>query len=160
PSFITIDPPDSNGIRTVAFDINASGEIVGEYSRDPDARDRHGFLRSKDGKYTRIDVPGAGATFARGINPRGDIVEVAFVGGIVHSYLRTKDGEFTQIDFPGATFTRANGINPRGDIVGNYCTGVLPTPCLPDGQNKIHGFLLSRGEFRTIDVPGALDTAA
>jgi hypothetical protein len=42
--------------------------------------------------------------------------------------------------------TNAGGINPSGDIVGNYT----------DGVGKMHGFLLSRGQFTTIDVPGSL----
>jgi hypothetical protein len=42
--------------------------------------------------------------------------------------------------------TIANGINPAGDIVGVYT----------DGVGKQHGFLLSGGQFTTIDFPGAL----
>ena len=46
--------------------------------------------------------------------------------------------------------TVANGINPAGDIVGVFT----------DGVGKQHGFLLSRGQFTTIDVPGAVSTSA
>jgi hypothetical protein len=42
--------------------------------------------------------------------------------------------------------SNAGGINPAGDIVGNYT----------DGVGKMHGFVLSRGQFTTIDVPGSL----
>jgi len=42
--------------------------------------------------------------------------------------------------------TAIGGINPAGDIVGVYT----------DGVGKQHGFLLSGGQFTTIDVPGAL----
>jgi uncharacterized membrane protein len=52
---------------------------------------------------------------------------------------------FTTIDPPGSTFTLALDINAPGDIVGNYATA--------DGRG--HGFLLSKGTFTTIDVPGA-----
>lgn len=41
-----------------------------------------------------------------------------------------------------AVATVANGIDPGGDIVGSYT----------DGSNKSHGFLLSDGQFSTIDV--------
>ena len=51
---------------------------------------------------------------------------------------------FTTIDFPGAFDTIASGINPAGDIVGWYSNG--------RGE---HGFLLSKGAFTAIDVPGA-----
>jgi len=42
--------------------------------------------------------------------------------------------------------TAIGGINPGGDIVGVYT----------DAVGKQHGFLLSGGQFTTIDVPGAL----
>lgn len=42
--------------------------------------------------------------------------------------------------------TAASGINPAGDIVGSYI----------DGVGKQHGFLLSGGQFTTIDVPGEI----
>jgi hypothetical protein len=42
--------------------------------------------------------------------------------------------------------SNAGGINPQGDIVGNYT----------DGAGKMHGFLLSAGQFTTIDAPGSL----
>ena len=51
---------------------------------------------------------------------------------------------FTSIDFPGATSTSAWGINARGDIVGGYLS--------PDKSD--HGFLLSGGQFTTIDFLG------
>ena len=45
-----------------------------------------------------------------------------------------------------ARSTSAQGINPGGDIVGSYV----------DAVGKSHGFLLSGGQFTSIDVPGAL----
>jgi hypothetical protein len=45
-----------------------------------------------------------------------------------------------------ARSTSALGINPGGDIVGFYV----------DAVGKQHGYLLRRGQFTTIDVPGAL----
>ena len=53
---------------------------------------------------------------------------------------------FYTIDVPSSTLTTAFGINPAGDIVGTYNDAV-------GGQ---HGFLLSHGQFNTIDVPGWL----
>jgi hypothetical protein len=43
----------------------------------------------------------------------------------------------------------ANGINPEEDIVGFY-----------DNATGRHGFLLSKGAFTTIDVPGAFSTGS
>ena len=44
----------------------------------------------------------------------------------------------------------AGGINDRGQIVGNFS----------DASGISHGFLLSAGNFMTIDFPGALDDTA
>jgi uncharacterized membrane protein len=156
-TFVTIDPPDSDHNFTACLDINDRGQIVGLYNSTPDGH-RHGFLRSEDGAYARIDFPGSTATHATGINPRGQIVGHTLVSGKRHGYLREENGEFTQIDFPGAMATLAIGIDPRGDIVGRYCVNT-PPQCA-NGNRNAHGFLLSRGEFTTIDVPGALETHA
>ena len=156
PTFTTIDPPDSDGTLTTAIDINSAGDIVGLY-RTPDGH-RYGFLRSKDGLFTKIDFPGSSVTNADSINPSGEIVGHTLVKGKRHGYLRKKNGEFTQIDFPGAAATLALGINSRGDIVGHYCI-VTPPQCL-NGNRNAHGFLLREGSFTTIDVPGALETQA
>ncbi len=52
----------------------------------------------------------------------------------------------TTIDVPNSAATSAQGINPAGDIVGSYT----------DALGHSHGFLLSKGQFTTIDVPGEL----
>src|SRR5579859_3145958 len=64
---------------------------------------------------------------------------------------------FVSIDVPCsacpggiARRTAINGINPGGDIVGLYT----------DAVGMQHGFLLSRGQFTTLDVPGAVSTNA
>src|ERR1700728_2985912 len=55
---------------------------------------------------------------------------------------------FHSFDFPGATDTQATSMSPWGDIVGRYFNS--------DGSQ--HGFLLQRGRFFSIDVPGAVLT--
>jgi uncharacterized membrane protein len=77
---------------TWAWDINPSGEIVGQYTDT--AKMSHGFL---------LSLGDAIATF--GANTQGS------AGGSFN---------FVSIDFPGATTTNAYGINSRGDVVGNY----------------------------------------
>ena len=143
PTFTTIDFPGAR--MTSPVDVNATGEIVGEYTNA--AGTNHGFLLSRRA-FTSIDFPGAVLTTALGINPRGDIVgRYQTSDGHFHGFLMSR-GTFTSIDF-GDTLTRAHGINARGDIVGRYDD--------PDGRR--HGFLLREGEFTSIDVPGAVDTA-
>jgi uncharacterized membrane protein len=155
-TFTTIEPPDRDGTVTFLFDINDRGDMVGAYNADGH---RYGFLRSQDGQFTRINFPGSFRTHADGINPRGDIVGwYARVPGEFHGYLRKKNGEFIQIDFPGAKSTKAIGINPRGDIVGIYC--LVASPLCAKGNKNDHGFLLSEGEFTTVDFPAALETDA
>jgi len=101
--------------------------------------------------YTTFDVPGATLTAAQGINPRGDIVGFADVGGQRHGFL-LRDGEFTTIDFPGAFGTDARGISPDGDIVGGYSLPGEPAV-------NIHGYRLTKhGEFERVDYPGHTNT--
>jgi uncharacterized membrane protein len=160
PAFTTIQPPDGDGTITFVFDINNRGDMVGAYNAAPDGH-RYGFLRNKDGEFTRIDFPGSFRTHADGINSMGDIVGwYARVPGEIYGYLRTKDGEFTQIRFPGATDTRAVGINSRGDIVGFYCVVTAAAQCGLVVNNRTHGFLLREGNFTTIDLPDAFGTQA
>ena len=45
--------------------------------------------------------------------------------------------------------TRANGINNRGQIVGEF----------EDAPFEVHGFLLSRDRFLTLNVPNASKTS-
>src|SRR2546425_1064389 len=47
-------------------------------------------------------------------------------------------------------FTLADGINDRGKIVGFY----------GDVLGTFHGFLVAKGTFTTIDVPGSTSTLA
>ena len=69
---------------------------------------------------------------------------------------------FTSIDPPGGIFTEALDINSRGQIVGRFYDGSIcdfANLCvLFDGHD--HGFLLSQGEFTTIDPPGSILTGA
>jgi uncharacterized membrane protein len=59
---------------------------------------------------------------------------------------------FTTIDVPGNSgYTEAFGINPEGDIVGGFGN---------PSNSILHGFLLSKGAFTAIDVPGAYVTEA
>jgi hypothetical protein len=72
------------------------------------------------------------------------VLALAFVLGVTVE-AAALDATFTTIDFPGATLTFAAEINARGDIVGRYAS--------TDGVS--YGYLLSRGEFITIDVKRA-----
>jgi probable HAF family extracellular repeat protein len=93
--------------------------------------------------FRSIDVPGAVATRAFGINARGEIVgSYTDATGTTYGF-RWRDGNVTTIAFPGAIHTEAWGINPRGDIVGRYRLA---------GDIRTFGFLLRRGVYRDISV--------
>jgi len=157
--FTTIDPPGS--IFSNALGINRHGDIVGRFCTVFPCmpQNRHGFLFS-EGEFLRIDVPDAVGTNAWAINDRGTIVG-GYQGtdGKSHVYL-LRENHFTTIDFPGAVDTAPGeikgGINSRGDIVSYYCAF---EPCSLENDSR-HGFLLSNGEFTTIDFPGGHATAA
>jgi probable HAF family extracellular repeat protein len=159
--FTTIDFPKAT--FTNILGINSRGDMVGRYclasaSCLPSAGKARGFLRSMQGGFSTIHVPGALETHAWKINARGQIVgNFRDSGGTFHVFLRRQS--FTPIDFPNAVATGARsgtgGINSRGDIVSEYCSAPCPSP------SAQHGFLrIWQGGFETIDVPNAVRTVA
>jgi probable HAF family extracellular repeat protein len=136
--------------ETIPAGINDSGQIVGGVTLEPFGQ-AHGFFY--DGAtFTVLDVSGARNGVAFGINNYGDIVGT-YVDTAQHGFL-LRDGEFVPVDMPvpGTFLTRANGINDRDQIVGEY--NDMPS------SSRQHGFLLSRGRYRSLDVPGAQGTSA
>ncbi|HXF96581.1 MAG TPA: hypothetical protein VNI61_10840 [Gemmatimonadales bacterium] len=102
--------------------------------------------------FTTIEVPGARATTAWGINARGDIVgSYVDANGASHGFL-LQGGVFTTIDQPGADGSQARGIGPNGEIVGIYSNDEEPAV-------NAHGFLRTPdGEFLAADYPGHINT--
>jgi hypothetical protein len=124
----------------------------------------------------------AAQTSAKGINARGNVVGLYFVGGKQHGFL-LEDGHYTSLDFPisGVRGTAANGSNARGEIVGQYvlpvtvkdangadlpedsplyCPADLPSP--PNPRNTadpacIKGFRYWHGKFSTLTFPSTVD---
>jgi len=131
-----------------AFKNNDRGDVVGYYEDDIG---QHGFLLRK-GVVTTLDFPTASNTQALGVNEAGTVVGTWDIrdsdGNLlaVHGFI-WKDSTFSQIDFPGAAATDVFGINARGDIVGEWDSDIFGT--------IVHGFVLTKGKFTTIDVPFA-----
>ena len=143
--YTSIEAPDST--QTVAFGINNAGQIAGRYL-DAQSRQR-GFLLDQ-GVFTTIDAtPPGRVTLVVDINDRGQLT-----GGfdfVTHGSVRDRRGNFTPIDHPDAVvITHPFGINNRSQIVGFYTDATLTT----------HAFLRDRDGFTTIDMPGALLSAA
>src|SRR5438874_773189 len=101
------------------------------------------------GTYTKIDYPGATATYPAGIKQAQEIVGSYQDSFGNHGFL-SQDGFFTSLGYPGATISAASGINDSGQIVG-YAN--------PDGSSFV-GFIYDIKErtFTAISYPGAIDT--
>jgi uncharacterized membrane protein len=148
---ILADPPGKNGhgLTYETVDINNRGEIVGFYN-DDDGVTTTGFLRTRQGRFVDIDVPGSLATGPLKLNDRHQAVGLyADAGGAVHGF-RWDDGRFATIDVPGATATGVLGINDREQMVGFYV----------DAGGAYHGFVRQRdGSITTLpQAPGAEPT--
>ena len=68
--------------------------------------------------------------------------------GVVHGFTLSRNGSFNVSDPPGSTATTPNFISPQGTIVGGYV----------DAAGVSHGFILSGGQYTTLDFPGAAGT--
>lgn len=159
--FSSFDPPGST--FTNALGINERGDIVGRYCtlstcRPPGNGDFRAFLL-RDGEFTILDVPGAIETDAFKINGSGQIAGGFVTASHEEELFVQKKTSLTMMALPnGKPVTLDNGgMNERGDIVGTYCDSAKPCQLTPFGT---HGFLISGDEFRTIDIPGAVATAA
>ena len=138
-------PGDWQG--TQALGIDPAGEIWGEYYGADYVY--HGYLRSRDGSFTEIDVPSAGTgtfqgtdacwpiTCFGGMNPAGTVTQSYLDNKYTyHGFLRTRDGEIIKFDAPNAGTgawqgTQPASINPEGTITGYYT----------DANNVVHGFV-------------------
>jgi len=101
-----------------------------------------------DYTYTTLNVPGASATSAYGINNAGTIVGFYGDASGEHGY-SLSNGTYTTLNVPGSTQTLALGINDTGTIVGWYYNG-----------SGWQGYSLSNGTYTTLNVPGSLYTYA
>lgn len=157
--FTSFDPPES--VFTNALGIDERGDIVGRYCTHlpcsmPGNGSFQGFLLH-DGQFTNIAVPDAIETDPFRINGRGQIVGGFLSNGMEQIFVLT-DGAFTSFATPDGrpVSLDTGGMNERGDIVGVYCDSAFP--CLITGTGT-HGFLISKGNFTTIDVPESRATA-
>jgi len=145
-------PGDFNG--TYPSGINIWGTITGSYQSADTVF--HGFLRSREGRFTTFEAPGAdttpgsfNGTSPNSINEFGVITgSYSDNNGFNHGFLRSPDGKFTTFDVQGAggygSFPIA--INLEGAIVGLYT----------DGNFSFHAFLRSPdGRFTTWIGPDA-----
>jgi hypothetical protein len=151
---------------TTAFGVNDRGWVVGTYApkgapRNPDGtyQEFHGYLL-RNGRFSRIDAPGAPGTELYEVNNRGDMVGISAdpLTREQRGILLDRRGRVTEIEIPGGQYTIPFGINDRGQIVG-YTADVAP-----DGTaSNLHGFALLKGvkgPVTRVDFPGAPQTVA
>lgn len=116
-------PGATNG--TVARGINNFGEIVGYFIIGRSdcsfflSCELHGF-KVVNGKFTRIDVPGATQTEVLGVNDGGDVAGTFLTSdGHLHGFLLHHTGQLQKIDLPGSSSTFVNGVNNSLTVIGN-----------------------------------------
>jgi len=88
----------------------------------------HGWLRTPDGKITRVDAPGAGTGSGEGSYTIAVNLEGAVVGGFIppggsfgnlQGFVRDVEGNITPFTPPeGKTSVQSNAMNGAGEIVG------------------------------------------
>jgi uncharacterized membrane protein len=94
--FVAMTLPGGQPVSFEKGGLNERGDVVGFYCNETlppcsfAPTGRHGFL-IRGGAFTPIDVPGATATGAAGINARGDIVGAYSIDGrFFHGYLLSR----------------------------------------------------------------------
>lgn len=147
PGFVSFNGP---------IGINKYGDTAGFYQDKNNVM--HCYVR-KNGQFKNFDYPGAKATWCTAITDSGDVAGTFFDRwGFQHGFV-WRSGQYTQVDVPGAwpTFlvqfefgtglgTAGFAINDTGSGVGEYA----------DLFATGHGWLKTRGQYITIDMPGAL----
>ena len=148
---------------TGASNVNAFGIISAGYNDTNFIH--HGLVRSREGKSTTYDVPGAQSTgcpgCSSGLNQLGIIAGIyADANSVNHGFVRNPDGKFTTFDVPGAGTDPYEGtgcfsdcstsINDRGAITGTYI----------DTNFVFHGYLRNpNGKIVTVDPVGSTYTS-
>ena len=112
-SFCQVDYPGMSDVNL--YKINNLGQFVGSI-RDS-AGTIHGFFFDHGTLSHPLSHPGAGATYASGINDRGEIVGTYYQAGASHAFIYTA-GSFSAPNLPGAQQTGFQAINDAGLAVG------------------------------------------
>jgi uncharacterized membrane protein len=142
--FTSIDVPGA--VFTNAYSINASGQIVGDYS---DGTRIRGYLLRR-GAFTTLEFPGSVFTSAWGINARGDIVGRYRMAADPRIYgFLLKDGVYSDISSSEHLHTMPTGIGASGEIVG----------CIhgTDFLNDMRGYVQRDGQMTLFeDLPSTM----
>jgi hypothetical protein len=126
---------------TQLLGLNDRGTAAGFF--EDAAGTPHAFLYDiRRGRFTpvRLSLPTDGVT-ATGVNDRGAVTGFYSNGKVTRGFVLVK-GRVTTLRFGGDTNTQALGLDTAGDVVGSFA----------DPAGHTHGFVLSRGTVRQVDV--------
>lgn len=141
-------PGPSGALSSDATGINDLGWIAGDYYSGSD-RTHHGFLL-KGSTYKELNVPGATATFAAGINKAGMVV-LAYADQKAYTEASLWTGsKYESIDVPGASQNYPASINTAGEIVYRIL----------DQNNDFHAALKKGSDYYVFDFPGGVNSGA
>lgn len=133
--------------NSTAYDINNSGQIVGE-SRSELAQ-RRAFLW-QNGVMTNLGVLGGAYSYAKVINERGQVIgNSATAAGQDHAFFWA-GGSMTDVGTLGGSWSDAVDMNLHGQVIGNSIT--------PEGH--LHGFIWANGVITDLGTLGGDNTTA
>src|SRR5438876_40694 len=150
--FTSFDAPGAGtgpGQGTGPNQMTAAGTIVGNYVDSNFVT--HGFVRTAQGVFATIDVPGARRTQALGMTQAMVVGFYRDTNRVRQGYVLGPDGKFVTFGAPGAGTSPGQGtlaaaINAAGTVSGMYW----------DANYVTHGFVRAAdGSFATFDPPGS-----
>lgn len=165
--FTPVDYPDA--ILTQLHGIGPEGDVVGTYRKAGDAGGLHGFLRTRTGAFSDVNVAGHPNSIAQRILPDGTILGCYHGGDWTNSM---RGVSFTPrgpsvLDLPGSM---SNGATPDGRrVVGLVMDGTREVVTTgksvgPAAANwrRFPGraFVVDDGVLSVFEVPGSLRTEA
>ena len=143
--FTDVPGPKGNA-GSSAISINDLGHIVGIYTDSAGVDHPHGYLL-KGGKYTALNVPGAIATVATGVNNK-DVIVLYWAKSSTVSESSIYNGKtYKTINVPGAASSFAIDLDNEGDVILNWL----------DSAGLYHGALLHAGRYK-FNYPKAYGT--
>ena len=141
--FISFDAPVVG--NTVAFGINTSGLVSGQYV---DASGNFQVFTYQNGTFQTLITPNSIMGFAGGPNAQGQI-PISWMDSSfnIHAAI-AQNGNFTLLpDAPGYLLTAANSINGSGTVAGF----ISSDPTFATGS----GFVYDGSAYHPFDYPGA-----
>jgi hypothetical protein len=127
---------------TQLLGLNDRGIAAGFF--EDSAGQPHGFLYDiRRDRFVPVSLPvHADGVTATGVNDRGVVSGFYSIGKITRGFVMSH-GRLTTLRYGGDSNTQALGLDSAGDVVGSYA----------DAAGHTHGFVLSRGRARRVDVP-------